>query len=290
MRYSWSMRRLTCVAMPLLCVVCAISSPAEAEPQDDIATARALYNEGRFDEAVAAANAVWQESKGGAAAVILARARLERFRLAGDPADLAAARELLRAVETPALSPAERNDWELGIATALYLYGDFGPAAEILDRLLEANAIGGDDRDRLVDWWASATDQTAQRLDAERRARVYIRLADRLESERARNAESAAAAYWLVAAARGERDPERAWSLGVAAWIQTGATDSSRGRTDRRPALDRCWLRFSRRHRRPAGASTGVSQPRAECVPSDAEWRHSACGCSARLGDGLSST
>jgi len=217
------MREFTWVTMSIVCFIAAFQSTMVA--QDGVEEARRLYNAGRFDEAIAEARSVSQESQADAAAVILARARLERFRLAGDRSDLDSARTLLRDLGTRELSATERVDWELGVATTLYLQGDFGPAAEILDRLLRADLVGTDDRDRLVDWWASAIDQTAHGLDLEQRTDIYRRVLDRLESERARNPESSATIYWLVAAARGAGDVERAWALGVAGWIVAGAAN-----------------------------------------------------------------
>ena len=224
MRYSWTMRGTTWIVMFVVCFISAFQSTM-VEAQDGVDEARGLYNAGRFDDAIAEARSVSQQSRANAAAVILARAQLERFRLVGDRSDLDAARTLLRDLDARDLSATERVDWELGVATALYLQGDFGPAAEILDRLLRADMVGADDRDRLVDWWASAIDQTARGLDVERRTHVYGRVLDRLESERARNPESSATTYWLVAAARGAGDVERAWALGVAGWILAGGAN-----------------------------------------------------------------
>ena len=224
MRYSWTMRGPAWIVMFVVCFISAFQSTM-VEAQDGVDEARGLYNEGHFDDAIAEARAVWQQSRADAAAVILARARLERFRLVGNRSDLEAARDLLRELDTLELSATERTDWELGVATALYLNDDFGPAAEILDRLLQADTVAGDDRDRLVDWWASAIDQTAHGLNLKQRTHIYGRVLDRLESERARNPESSATIYWLVAAARGMGDVERALALGVAGWILAGGAN-----------------------------------------------------------------
>ena len=205
-----------------------------ASAQDDIGVAREHYNAGRFDEATVAATRLWQRSRSSAAAVVLARARLEQFRNSGDRSDLDAARELLRGIDPRALAPTERTEWELGLAGALYLSGDFGPAAEILDRLLREGTAVDADRDRLVDWWANAVDRVVQVLPRGERVRQYERLFDRLGEELGQRPESVAAAYWVVAAARGAGDAARAWNLAVAGWVRAGPGDETlRGDLDR---------------------------------------------------------
>lgn len=193
--------------------------------QDLIATARQLYNERQYDDAITLASQAWEQSRSTGTALVVARARLERFRLQGDRADLDAARRLLRTIDPRELSLTERGEWELGVAASLYLHGDYGPAAEILDRLLREGSITGPDRERLVDWWASAVDHAGHHLDLEQRTRTYERLARRLEAELGRNATSAAATYWLVEAVRGTGDLVRAWNLNIAGWVRAGAGD-----------------------------------------------------------------
>ena len=48
----------------------------------------------------------------------------------------------------------------------------------------------------------------------------YWRMLTRLELEAVRGPASPAVVYWMAAAARGVDDPDRAWSLAIAAWIQ----------------------------------------------------------------------
>ena len=230
-QYSAEMGRVV-VLLGLLVV-----APGLAFAEDPVAEARQRYNEGAFDAAVALASAAWEESGSTSAAVVLARSRLERFRVSGNREDLEAADDLLRELDPGTLSTAERSEWELGVAASLYLHEDYGPAAEILDRLLREGNVPTADRDRLIDWWASAVDRAAHRLGREERIRTYERLAQRLELEAARHAGSAAAAYWLVEAVRGVGDLERAWSLCVANWIR-----SSRGDALLRSDLDRLML------------------------------------------------
>ena len=202
----------------------------ELAPQEDAADAREQYNEGRFDDAIAAATTVWHETGSEAAALVLARARLERFRVLEEPSDLDEARELLGAIDPSRLEPRQRVEWEIGVATSLYFGALFGPAAEVLDRLLRDPALAPADRDRLLDWWASALDRVGRQQRLDERTQIYSRMTLRLEEEMGRNPASAAGAYWLVAAARGTGDLERAWNLGIAAWVRALAT-RSRGET-----------------------------------------------------------
>ena len=59
----------------------------------------------------------------------------------------------------------------------------------------------------------------------------------RLERELGQHPDSAAAAYWMVAAARGAGDPARAWNLAMAGWVRAG-----RGAVTLRADLDRLVL------------------------------------------------
>ena len=195
--------------------------PVDAAAQDPAAAeARALYNAGRFDEAIVAAG---RASSAGqpAAAVVAVRARLERFRLAGDPDDLAHARDTLQGLPVDRLSRSERIEWELGVAEALYLDGQPGPASELFDGLLSRTGeIGAEPAEHLLDWWATALDAFARRGDAVCPDGVYARIAERMEATRRRQPWSAVAAYWLAAAVRGTGDLDRAWNLAIAGWIR----------------------------------------------------------------------
>ena len=251
------MRAISCV------VISALFIAGQADVvvgQDEIVEARRLYNQGRFDEAFDTAQTVWQLSRSEASAVVLARSRLERFRADGQSAELEAAHDLLQRVDPRLLSPMERTEWELGIAAELYLRDEFGPAAEILDRLLREDTVTGADQDRLVDWWASAVDHTAHGRRLSERVRLYERLADRLDVVLARHPTSAAATYWLVAATRGAGDLQRAWNLGVAGWIRAGSNNTAL-RTD----LDRLVLQGVV----PDLAVSRTSRPHADAVTID---------------------
>ena len=232
------MRRL---AFVVVVVTFAISvgqgHPIALAAPDDLATARKHYNAGRFDEATAVATRSWQKSRSPAAAGVLARSQLERSRAKGDRVELEAARGLLSAINPRSLRPRERAEWELGIAGTLYLSGEFGPAAEVLENLISEGATAGLDRDRLIDWWANAVDRVVQDLPSDERTQRYSHLMTRLERELGQHPDSAAAAYWMVAAARGAGDPARAWNLAMAGWVRAG-----RGAVTLRADLDRLVL------------------------------------------------
>jgi hypothetical protein len=218
------MRGLTAV---LLLVVCAI--PAWAAEHPSLAKARALYNAGDFDGAIiAAAVARRVPANADAAALVTARAHLDRYRVTPDPADLVAAREALAEVRTAALTPRDQVDLLVGFGESLYLGELFGAAAELFDTALTRAAMI-DERDRLqlLDWWASALDREAQTRAAERRGRVYERIAARMEEEVRRDPGNAAANYWLAVAARGQGDADRAWDAAVAGWVRSTLSPES---------------------------------------------------------------
>jgi hypothetical protein len=102
-----------------------------AAPQNPLIRARQLYNQQQYGEAIAAA----REARGradlaDAAAVVLGRAHLERYRGASDAADLAAAREALVSVDTGRLIARDRLELLVGLGELLYFEGHFGaPAA-----------------------------------------------------------------------------------------------------------------------------------------------------------------
>ena len=63
-----------------------------------------------------------------------------------------------------------------------------------------------------------------------RRRPIYARILTRIEHEISRDDSSPAAAYWLVAAARGTDDLDRSWGAALAGWIRApylGARASS---------------------------------------------------------------
>jgi tetratricopeptide (TPR) repeat protein len=222
------------VVVSVLCV----SSLEAAEPAA-LAKARELYNAARYDAAIEAASAARREPGfADAAALVLARAQLERFRLGADPMDLAAARAILSAISPAALAPRDQVDLIIGMGQALYLAERFGAAAELFETALNRAAVlSPRDRLRLLDWWATALDREAQTRTTDRRAGLFEQIARRMETEMRDDPGSAVANYWLAVAARGEGDLDRAWDQATAAWVRAtlapGTADKLRADIDK---------------------------------------------------------
>ncbi len=203
-----------------------------AGPRDLLLRARQLYNQDQFDAAImAAGQAAGQASQAGqagqaagvadAAALIAARARLERFRRGGDQADFDAARATLRSLDPAHLSPRDRVELIIGLGVSLYLEDRTGAAAEQFEiGLSQVSMLGPDSREPILDWWACALDRDAQQLRPSERRRLYSRILVRMEDELRRDNGSVVASYWLAAAARGVGDVERAWNAAIAAWVR----------------------------------------------------------------------
>jgi tetratricopeptide (TPR) repeat protein len=221
-----------------LLLVTASGSPALAS-REDLARARAAYNERRLDEAIAAATAARQDpATADRGAVVLARALLERYRQALDPTDLGSAREALGAVRADQLDTPDRGEFLLALGQSLYLEDDFGAAAEIFESAIEtAPAVGPKGREAVLDWFGSALERWAAPRVAAERAVLFRRLADRMDAELARHPGSRAAAYWLVVALRGEGQLERAWQAAIASWARARLAGDAAG--DLRADLDR---------------------------------------------------
>jgi hypothetical protein len=189
------------------------------------AAARVHYNAGRTAEALEAVKAaIVRPGEPAGAALVAARVLLERFRMTADGADLAAAREHLRAIDAGQLDAAERRELVVGLAEALYFEDAFAPAAEMFDSAMgkagAAESLGGEARERALDWWATSLDRHAQLMPQTERRQIYRRIADRMEQESRDFPNSTPAAYWLAAAARGAGDLDRAWAAAVAAWVR----------------------------------------------------------------------
>jgi hypothetical protein len=206
----------------VLVLVLAAAGRATAAEPEALARARGLYNARSFDAAIEAAAAARREPMfADAAALVLARAHLERYRSGSDPADLATARDMLAAVRPNALSPRDQIDLLIGLGQTLYLGAAFGAAAELFDTALGRGSILPlRDRRRLLDWWATALDHEAQSRAPDRRAVLFARLADRMSEELLIEPGCPVANYWLAAAARGEGNLDRAWDAAVAAWVR----------------------------------------------------------------------
>lgn len=203
-------------------LVLSTGSLAHAADAPALVRARAAYNTADYDAAIALAEeALKQKADADVAALVTVRARLERFRLAGNAADLTGAHTTLRAIARQRLKPREQTELLVAQGLALYLGEVFGGAAEVFDSALpRVGFLGPGERDRLLEWWALALDRDAQALPADRRAGIYERIAVRMEQEVRDNPASVPANFWLAAAARGTGDVDRAWDTAMAAWVR----------------------------------------------------------------------
>jgi hypothetical protein len=188
----------------------------------DLARARVLYNERQFDAAIEAATLARQTPEtADAAAVVLARAHLERYRERVDPADLLAARAALASARPVQLESRDRVEFLLALGASLFLEDEFGAAAEVFQSGLEQAKVADPAlRDAMFDWWGSAVERQAAAAEREWRLVAFTRLSERMNEELAANPASAVAGYWVAVAARGSGDVERAWSAAVAGWVR----------------------------------------------------------------------
>lgn len=208
------------LAIGILCAAWPAVAGA-AEPAA-LARARALYNAASYDAAIAAADPVRQQPQwADAAALVMARSYLERYRLEYDITDLTAAVETLSTIQAAALSARDQLDLLVGLGQSLYLGERFGAAAEVFDNALGASSVlPARDRLLLLEWWATALDREAQTRPADRRPALFARVATRMEEELRDDPGSRVANYWLAAAARGAGDVGRAWDAAIAAWVR----------------------------------------------------------------------
>ncbi|MEQ1898200.1 MAG: hypothetical protein ABL971_12510 [Vicinamibacterales bacterium] len=194
----------------------------EAADPPALVRARAAYNAADYDAAITLAEeALKQKADADVAALVTVRARLERFRLASNAADLSGAHSTLRAIARQRLKPREQTELLVAQGVALYLGDAYGGAAEVFDSALaRVGFLGLTERDRLLEWWALALDREAQALPADRRSGVYDRITLRMEQEVRDNPASVPGNFWLAAASRGAGDTERAWDAAMAAWVR----------------------------------------------------------------------
>lgn len=200
-----------------------VASTAAAGPRPDFLTAaRRFYNEGHYDQALEAAKqAATSPAAASSARLIMGRVRLERFRQTAAAPELDEARADFRAADPRALDPRERIELQVGLGELLYLEDRFGPAAELLDPVVDSSAaLAPDAHTRALDWWATALDRQALALPAAERALAYPRITQRMELELRRDPSSAPASYWLAASVRASGDLERAWAAASAGWIR----------------------------------------------------------------------
>jgi hypothetical protein len=210
----------------LIVGVLALLWPVSAAAQNDLERARALYNEGLYDDSIAAAMAAKNKPNAGpSATLIAARARLERYRQAKDPQDLAGARTDLMSLNPRNLAPQEAIEWQIGVGTALFLDDQPGPAAEMFTSVLPSarTRVSPAELEKLVEWWAATLSRVAEALSGSARKEAYHAMEFAVREELDRNPLSRPATYWTVVAKRGTGDLEGAWNSAVAGWIRAGS-------------------------------------------------------------------
>ena len=197
---------------------------------DPLVRARLLYNQRQFEAAVSAAEqARLTPARADLADLVAARAYLEQFRLSVMSADLTSARDRLRRIDPLRFAARERLEYVVGLGETLFFDGAFGAAAAVFESVLQSREVlTAEARERVLDWWASASDREAKpRSDIDRQG-IYQRIRTRMEEEIATHQGSAAAAYWLAAAARAQGDLQAAWDAAQAGWVRAPLT-SDRG-------------------------------------------------------------
>ncbi|MDO8834605.1 MAG: hypothetical protein Q7V01_03375 [Vicinamibacterales bacterium] len=206
----------------VLALVLSMAATGEAAP-DQLARARLLYNQRQYDAAIAAArDALRRPQSAPSAALILARAHLERSRRATDATDLPAARDALTSIDASRLQPVDRTELIVAWAELFFLDGRPDVAAELFEAALARSDSGqAVARDRMLDWWAQSLDRTAMGGAGDSRVRIYARIVSKMEREMERVPDSGAVIYWLAAAARGAGDLDRAWQAARAGWIRS---------------------------------------------------------------------
>lgn len=212
-------RALHAVVLFVLCMAPVVS--AQPATRADLAHARAAYNAREFDEAIRAATAARKVPEtADAAAIVLGRAHLERYRERADPADLSAAREVLGTVRTMGLDDRDQIELLLAFGEALFLEDEFGAAAEVFESGINRAGLDPTLRESMLDWWGSAIERLASGAAPDARRDYFQRLAKRMNVELAETPASPAANYWLVVALRGAAELQRAWDAAVAAWVR----------------------------------------------------------------------
>jgi hypothetical protein len=231
------MRALS-VAATVLVLVGLASAASAAEPPA-LAKARMMYNAANYDGAIeSAATARRQPQWADAAALVVARSHLERYRQNADAKDLVAAREAFVTIKSSALTPRDQVDLIIGIAQSLYLGELFGAAANLFQTALNRAAVlGPRDKQILLDWWATAMDRDAQSRPVDRRRVVFEKIGERMDEELRLDPGSAVANYWQAVALRGTGDLESAWHAAVAAWVRSTLSPETTG--ELRADLDR---------------------------------------------------
>jgi len=133
-------------------------------------------------------------------------------------------------VRMTALSARDQLDLLIGLGQTLYFGESYGSAADVFDSALgRATMLGARDRAKLLDWWATALDRQAQARTADRRVAGFLRVIERMEDELRLEPGSVIANYWLVVAARGAGDLDRAWDAAIAGWVRAALGSDTPG-------------------------------------------------------------
>ena len=200
--------------------------PVSVAAQSDLERARSLYNEGLYDDAIAAALIAKNKPPNApSATLIAARARLERYRQGKDPQDLEAARADLISLNPRNLAPQEAIEWQIGLGTALFLDDQSGPAADMFTSVLSSarSRVSPAELEKLLEWWAATLSRVAEALSGPARKEAYQAMESAVRDELDRNPLSRPATYWMVVAKRGAGELEGAWNSAVAGWIRAGS-------------------------------------------------------------------
>jgi len=210
------------MALPLLLLagtLVAVATPRTAA--DQVAEARRYYNQSLYELAIKSATDA--RDRGVAvddAALVIARAHLERFRQTRDTHNLTAARDALRVIDATKLTAEGPTEFAVALGQWLFLDDKFRAAAELFDGVVtRVDALGPAARDRVLDWWATSVDRQAQ-TDAAQRQALYQRIIERMDAELRNNPGSTSAGYWVAAAARSAGDIERAWHAALAGYLR----------------------------------------------------------------------
>ena len=227
----------------LACLIACATGARAADDRDPLARARLLYNQRKFEAAIVAADqARLTPARADNADLIAARAYLERFRESEADEDLSNARDRLRRIDPRRFGSQERVEFIVGLGETLYFDGAYGAAASVFESVIvPAGALKPAERERVLDWWASALDRDVRPRSEFDRQPIYQKIRDRMTAELVAVPTSVTAAYWISAAARGQGDLQGAWDAAQAGWVRAPLA-SERG-AELRDDLDRLVLR-----------------------------------------------
>jgi hypothetical protein len=216
------MRRAIVTSALAVLMAAGLAAPAlAADPKEALARARTLYNERKFESAIAAAEELRVSPEhADSADLIVARAYLERYRESASADDLTSARDRLRRLNPQRLDPRERTEFVIGLGAALFFDGSAGAAADIFESVLAGLEISSEARERVLDWWASALDRDVRPRSEFDRQEVYTKIRERMRLELGAHPGSGVAAYWMAAAAAGQADWQAAWDAALAGWVR----------------------------------------------------------------------